>query len=169
MLKLVALRAATVVPTLLLATFMVFVLSHLGPADPAIAFLGEEVTEERLAEVREEFGLNDPLIVQYGNWLSDAVRGDLGTSVHTFEDVSDTIIRTLPTTVQIVVGGLILSVLIGLPLGVWAATRADTNTDRAISSLSVLGVSIPNFWLALILVSALAVNRSWLPATGFTS
>lgn len=169
MLKLIGTRAVTVLPTLLLATFMVFVLSHLGPADPAIAYLGEEITEERLAEVREEFGLNDPLLVQYWNWLSDAVRGDLGTSIHTFEDVSTTIKRTLPVTVQLVIGGLILSVLIGLPLGVWAASRADTATDRTISSLSVLGVSVPNFWLALILVAAFSVNRDWFPAIGFTS
>ncbi len=169
MLKLIGTRVLTIVPTLLLATFMVFVLSHLGPADPAIAFLGENVTTERLAEVREEFGLNDPLVVQYWHWLTDAVQGDLGTSVHTFEDVSTTIKRTLPTTAQLVIGGLILSVAIGLPLGVWAATKANTATDRTISSISVLGVSVPNFWLALILVSAFAVNRSWLPAIGFTS
>lgn len=166
--RLIAFRALTVLPTLLVATFMVFVLSHLGPADPAIAYLGEEITEERLAEVREEFGLNDPLLVQYWNWLSDAVRGDLGTSIHTFEDVSATIKRTLPVTAQLVAGGLVLSVLIGLPLGVWAASRADTVTDRTISSVSVLGVSVPNFWLALILVAAFAVNRDWFPAIGFT-
>jgi peptide/nickel transport system permease protein len=169
MLKLIGGRALTIVPTLLLATFMVFVLSHLGPADPAIAFLGENVTTERLAAVREEFGLNDPLVVQYWHWLTDAVQGDLGTSVHTFEPVSTTITRTLPTTAQLVIGGLIFSLAIGLPLGVWAATRANTATDRTISSVSVLGVSVPNFWLALILVSAFSVNRSWFPAIGFTS
>lgn len=169
MLRLIGMRVLTIIPTLLVATFMVFVLSHLGPADPAIAFLGEDITEERLAEVREEFGLNDPLVVQYWNWLKGVVQGDLGTSVHTFEDVSTTITRTLPTTLQLVVGGLFLSVLMGLPLGVWAASRANAPTDRTISSISVLGVSVPNFWLALILVSAFAVNRSWFPAVGFTS
>lgn len=167
MLRLLGIRLAAVIPTLLFATFTIFVLQHIGPADPATVILGENATEERIAQVREQLGLNDPLIVQYANWLADVVTGDLGTSIIRTEEVWDVIARALPVTVQLVAAAVLISIVVGIPLGILAATRANRPTDTAVTSASALGVSVPNFWLALVLVTLFAINWRLLPARGF--
>ena len=160
-------RLITIVPTLLLATVVVFGLVQLIPGDPAQAIAGENATTEQLASIRAELGLDRPLVTQYWDWLTDALQGDLGESLRTREAVSEAITRTLPTTLQLVVGGLIVSALLGIPLGIAAARRANTFADRLISSISAGGISVPNFWMGLILVSFFALQLGWLPATGF--
>lgn len=167
MLRLLGTRLAAVIPTLLFATFTIFGLQHIGPADPATVVLGENATEERIAEVREQLGLNDPLVVQYGKWVGNVARGDLGGSIIRTEEVAAIIGRALPTTVQLVLSGVLISVLVGIPLGILAATRANKPTDLVVTSGSAVGVSIPNFWLALVLVTALAINWRLFPARGF--
>ena len=169
MLRLLGTRLLAVIPTLLFASFVIFGLQHIGPADPATVVLGENATEERIAEVREQLGLNDPLVVQYGKWVADVARGDLGSSIIGSERVSSTIGRSLPTTLQLVFSGVLISVLIGIPLGILAANRANRPIDTAVTSGSAVGVSIPNFWLALVLVTLLAINWRLLPARGFVS
>ncbi len=169
MLRLLGIRLAAVIPTLLFATFTIFGLQHIGPADPATVILGENATEERIAEVREQLGLDDPLVVQYARWLADVATGDLGTSILRTEEVSTVITRALPTTLQLVLAGVLISVLVGVPLGILAATRANRPTDTAVTSASALGVSVPNFWLALVLVTAFAINWRLLPARGFVT
>lgn len=168
MLRLLGTRLAAVVPTLLFATFTIFGLQHIGPADPATVILGENATEERIAEVREQLGLNDPLVVQYGKWLGRVAQGDLGESIIRTERVASIIGRALPVTVQLVLAGVVISVLVGIPLGILAATRANRATDHLVTSGSALGVSVPNFWLALVLVTVFAINWQLLPAVGFT-
>jgi peptide/nickel transport system permease protein len=165
--RLILQRLGVLIPTLFLATFVVFMLLHLIPGDPAIAILGENATPQALADVRERLGLNDPLLVQYWHWLSDALQFDLGQSLRTREDVVDAIRRTLPTTLHIVVGGLIVSTVIGIPVGVASARRANRPADRIITSASSLGVAMPSFWLGLILVSWFSLRWDLLPATGF--
>lgn len=167
MLRLLGVRLAAVIPTLLFATFTIFGLQHIGPADPVTVILGENATPERIAEVREQLGLNDPLVVQYGKWLGDVVTGDLGTSIIRTEQVSDVISRALPTTIQLVVSAVLLSVLVGIPLGILAATRANRPTDTVVTSASAVGVSVPNFWLALVLITLFAITFRLLPARGF--
>ena len=168
MLRLLGIRLAAVIPTLLFATFTIFALQHIGPADPATVILGENATEERIAQVREQLGLDDPLIVQYANWLSDVATLDLGTSIIRTEEVWDVITRALPVTVQLVAAAVLFSVLVGIPLGILAATRANRPTDTVVTSASALGVSVPNFWLALVLVTVFAINWRLVPARGFT-
>jgi peptide/nickel transport system permease protein len=168
MLRLLGTRLAAVIPTLLFATFTIFGLQHIGPADPATVILGENATEERIAEVREQLGLNDPLVVQYGKWLGQVARGDLGESIIRTERVASIIRRALPVTLQLVLAGVIISILVGIPLGILAATRANRAADHLVTSGSALGVSVPNFWLALVLISAFAINWQLLPALGFT-
>lgn len=167
MVKLLITRLFAVIPTLIFATFIIFGLMHIGPADPATVILGENATEERIAEIREQLGLEDPLVVQYGKWLGRIVQGDLGDSIIGSERVATIIGRALPNTLQLVLAGVSISVLVGIPLGVLAATRANRPTDVVVTSGSVLGVSIPNFWLALVLISIFAVRWGWLPARGF--
>lgn len=153
--------------TLLIATFVVFGLLQLVPGDPATAIAGEYATPERLAEIREDLGLNDGLVVQYVKWLGDAVTGDLGDSLYTREPVLDVISARLPVTLQIVALGLLFSVCIGVPAGIIAARRAARATDRLVTGVATLGIAVPNFWLAMILVSLFALERDLLPATGF--
>lgn len=169
MLRLLGTRLAAVIPTLLFATFTIFGLQHIGPADPATLVLGENATEERIAEVREQLGLNDPLVVQYGKWVGRVATGDLGGSIIRTEQVSTIIGRALPTTAQLVLSGVTISVLIGIPLGILAATRANRPTDVAVTSGSAIGVSVPNFWLALVLITAVAINWGLVPARGFAT
>jgi peptide/nickel transport system permease protein len=169
MLRLLGIRLAAVIPTLLFATFVIFALQHIGPADPATVILGENATEERIAAVREQLGLNDPLVVQYVSWLGDVATGDLGSSIIRAEEVSTIISRALPTTIQLVLAGVLISVLVGVPLGILAATRANRPTDTLVTSASAVGVSVPNFWLALVLITAFAINWRLLPARGFVT
>ncbi len=169
MLRLLGTRLAAVIPTLLFATFTIFGLQHIGPADPATLVLGENATEERIAEVREQLGLNDPLVVQYGKWVGRVATGDLGGSIIRKEQVSTIIGRALPTTAQLVLSGVTISVLIGIPLGILAATRANRPTDVAVTSGSAIGVSVPNFWLALVLITAVAIKWGLVPARGFAT
>ena len=169
MLRLLLTRIAAIVPTLLFATFTIFGLQHIGPADPATVILGENATEERIAEVRDQLGLNDPLVVQYGKWLGDVVTGDLGESIIRSERVATTIGASLPITLQLVLAGVFISVVVGIPLGILAATRANKPTNMVVTSGSAIGVSIPNFWLGLVLITALAINWKIFPARGFAT
>ena len=169
MLRLLATRLAAIIPTLLFATFTIFGLQHIGPADPATVILGENATEERIAEVRDQLGLNDPLIVQYGKWLGDVATGDLGESIIRSERVATTIRTSLPITLQLVLSGVFISVILGIPLGILAATRANKPTDVMVTSGSAIGVSIPSFWLGLVLITALAINWKIFPARGFAT
>ncbi|MGF1599788.1 MAG: ABC transporter permease [Acidimicrobiales bacterium] len=167
MLRLLGTRLVAVIPTLIFATFTIFGLQHIGPADPATVVLGENATEERIAEVREQLGLNDPLVVQYANWVGKVATGDLGESLIRTEQVASIIGRALPTTLQLVLAGVLISVVVGVPLGILAATRANKPTDLMVTSGSAVGVSVPNFWLALVLVALVAINWQLLPARGF--
>lgn len=169
MLRLLGTRLLAVIPTLLFATFLIFGLQHIGPADPATVVLGENATEERIAEVREQLGLNDPLVVQYAKWLGNVAQGDLGSSIIGSEQVSTTIGRSLPTTLQLVLSGVLISVVVGIPLGIMAANKANSRLDAGITSGSAVGISIPNFWLALVLVMVFAIHWRLFPARGFVS
>ena len=169
MVRLLLTRLGAIVPTLLFATFTIFGLQHIGPADPATVILGENATEERIAEVREQLGLNDPLVVQYAKWLGDVATGDLGESIIRSERVATTIGASLPITLQLVLAGVFISVVVGIPLGILAATRANKPTDMVVTSGSAVGVSIPNFWLGLVLITALAINWKIFPARGFAT
>jgi peptide/nickel transport system permease protein len=160
-------RVLALVPTLLLATFGIFFLIQLAPGDPAIALAGENATATRIAEIRRQQGFDRPLLAQYWTWLTHAVRGDLGVSITTRESVLSAVGRTLPTTVQLVVAGLVVAAVLGVIAGVASARRANTAADAVISSVSSAGAAMPSFWLGLVLVSVFALRVHWFPATGF--
>jgi peptide/nickel transport system permease protein len=162
-------RLLWLVPTLVLATFGIFWLIHLAPGDPAITLAGENATARQIETIRDELGLNQPFLVQYWHWLTHAVSGNLGTSLNTRQSVASAIGAALPTTLQLVVGGLLVAAILGTVAGVVSARRANTATDAVVSSLSSAGAAIPSFWLGLVLVSVFALGTRWFPATGFVS
>lgn len=167
--KLFARRLLLAVPMLLVVSFLVFVLVDLAPGDAAVSLAGDRPTPERLAEIRAELGLDDPLLVRYGRWLGDAVTGDLGTSLQTREPVLDKITETAGVTVSLVLVAVVLSTAIALLLGVIAAVRSGGLLDRAITTASAVAVAAPPFWLGMLLILWLAINRTWLPALGYSS
>ncbi len=167
--RMVASRLLQAIPILVLATFIVFSLMQLIPGDIAITLAGENASMDRIAQIREALGLNQPFFAQYGHWLWHAAQGDFGQSLLSGEPVAKTIARTFPNTLLIAFYATILSVLLGVPLGILSATRSGSKTDSTIMGASSLGVAVPNFWLGMILVLYFALQLKWFPATGFVS
>jgi peptide/nickel transport system permease protein len=159
-------RLMQAVPVVIFATFVVFSLLKLVPGDIAVTLAGENATEERIAEINQLYGLDRPFLVQYGSWLVRAVQGDLSNSLMSGEAVLTSIARSLPNTLLIVFIALFLALVIGITAGIAAARHPGSLLDKALMTLASLGVAIPNFWLAMILVSMFALERTWFPATG---
>jgi len=159
-------RLAQVVPVMVLATLVVFGLMHIVPGDPAVVLAGDQATGERIEEIRQLYGFDQPFLIQYWNWLSDAMRGDLSQSLLSSESVSVLIAQNFPNTLLVVVYAMVISLVIGVPLGIAAAIRAGSAADAAVGALSSVGVAMPNFWLGMILVSFFALSLGWFPATG---
>jgi peptide/nickel transport system permease protein len=167
MARVVAKRLLQVVPTLLLATIVVFVLQHLVPGGPANAIAGEYATPERIASINSQLGLDDPVLVQYWNWLTSALRADLGTSLATGQPVMELIEQRLPATLTLGFAAMSVSIIVGVPLGIAGAVRRGRRSDGVITGIATLGVAIPNFWLGMMFVLLFGIQLKWLPATGF--
>jgi peptide/nickel transport system permease protein len=155
--------------TLFLITVIVFAGVRMIPGDPARVMAGTEADAAGLEEVRQKYGLRDPLPVQYVKWAGRALRGDLGESIRTKEPVLRLIRQKLPITLQLALYALTIALLIAIPAGVLAAMRRNTVWDYLASGVSLCGVSIPNFWLGIMLILFLSVRLRWLPASGFVS
>ncbi|HEY8418467.1 MAG TPA: ABC transporter permease [Limnochordales bacterium] len=165
----VAGRVAAVVPVAFLVTFVTFFLLRLVPGDPAAVMLGPQAGEEQIQALRERLGLDRPVWAEYIRWLTRAVQGDLGDSIFLGRSVWQAIAERLEPTVTLTVLAVGLAAIVGVTAGVASAWRHRTAVDHAIMLVSMLGVSIPNFWLALMLSLLFAVQLGWLPATGFVS
>jgi len=152
-----------------LATFVVFSLLQLVPGDPAVTLAGDSATPQRIAEIREIYGLDRPFLVQYGTWLVHAAEGDLSKSLLSGEPVRELIVDRLPNTLLIVAGALLISLLVGIPLGMAAGVRPGSRLDGFLNMIASLGVAVPSFWLGMLLVSLFALSLHWLPATGAVS
>jgi peptide/nickel transport system permease protein len=160
-------RLLAALPVLLGVSILVFSMLHLLPGDPAQILLGDAVTSAgELQRLRRELGFDAPLPVQYARFLGRALQGDLGRSLQTRRPVLDEILAQLPSTVQLTLAGLALAVLIGLGLGVAAATQRGSWPDSLCMALALGGVSMPAFWLGLMLIFLFALQLGWLPATG---
>lgn len=165
-LRLIGRRLVQVAPVIVLATFVVFGLQQLVPGDIAVTLAGDNATDARIAEIRKLYGLDRPFFEQYGTWLWHALHGDLGRSILSGEVVLDAILRRFPTSLLIVGCALVLSLVVGVPLGILAATRPGSRIDAFVTSIASLGVALPNFWLAMLLVATFALNWNFFPATG---
>jgi peptide/nickel transport system permease protein len=155
--------------TLFLITVFVFAGVRMIPGDPARVMAGTEADAAGLEEIRQKYGLRDPVPVQYLKWAGRALRGDLGESIRTKEPVLRLIRQKLPITLQLALYSLVIALLIAVPAGVLAAVRRNTVWDYLASGVSLCGVSIPNFWLGIMLILFLSVRLQWLPASGFVS
>jgi peptide/nickel transport system permease protein len=160
-------RAAISVVTLFVISMIVFTGVRMIPGDPARVMAGNEADEAGLEEVRQKYGLTDPIPFQYLRWVSLALRGDLGESIRTRESVVKTVATKLPITIELAFLSLLIAVSIAIPAGVLAAVRRNTVWDLLTSGASLGGVSIPNFWLGIMLILLFSVRLGWLPASGF--
>lgn len=147
-----------------------FLLIHLVPGDPVQIMLGINATPERVASLTNHLGLDKPLLVQYGQYIANVLQGDFGTSIKTGRPVLMEIIERFPETVKLAAFGILIAIVIGISLGVLAAKYKDTIIDRLCTGFATLGVSIPSFWLAILLIIVFSVNLGWFPiasGTGF--
>ena len=160
-------RAAISVVTLSVISMIVFTGVRMIPGDPARVMAGNEADEAGLEEVRQKYGLNDPIPFQYLRWVGLALRGDLGESIRTRESVVKTVATKLPITIELAFLSLLVAIGIAIPAGVLAAVRRNTVWDLLTSGASLGGVSIPNFWLGIMLILFFSVRLGWLPASGF--
>jgi peptide/nickel transport system permease protein len=159
-------RILQAIPVVFLASVGVFLLLHLLPGDPALMLAGSDTTPETLEAIRQDLGLNEPLPVQYWIWLQHVLRGDLGKSILSKIPVSQLMMQRAPATLELALAGEILTVLIGIPLGVIAAVKQRTKVDLGITSFISLGLAVPNFWLGILLIILFAVVLGWMPPGG---
>src|SRR5680860_333964 len=160
-------RTGAALVALWLASVIVFAGVRALPGDAALALAGEERDPAALAEIREKYGLDDSVLEQYLRWAGLALRGDLGESVRTGLAVSETIVQKLPITIELAALSVLVGVLIGIPAGVIAASRKGKSADYVSNAVGLAGLSIPNFWLGLVLILLLAVKFPVFPASGY--
>ena len=158
-------RVALTVPVLLGVATLVFSLIHLVPGDPVQAMLGESASPQDIMELRARLGL-DRLHVQYGAFLRGLAAGNLGTSLRTNQPVAKAIAERLPATFELAFAAMAVAVVFAIPLGIIAAARAGTGIDRMATTLALLGISVPNFWLGPLLAIVFSVTLGWLPVSG---
>ncbi|MFN2158700.1 MAG: ABC transporter permease [Anaerolineales bacterium] len=175
-------RLVSVIPTIIGVTFVIFMFQRLIPGDPAVAMLGEHATQENVERIREQFGLNRPPFLdraslekgdirgffdsQYIRYLGRIIRLDLGNSIHRRIPVAETLAIRFPATVELSVVSMLIAILVGVPVGIASAARRNSTLDSASMIGSLIGVSMPIFWLGLMLIMVFAVYLKWLPAGG---
>ncbi|MDR7543075.1 MAG: ABC transporter permease [Armatimonadota bacterium] len=159
-------RLALLVPVVVGITVLVFLLAQLAPGDPVIVMLGPEYDERTAARLRRELGLDRPLVIQYLRWLARAARGDLGRDFISKVPVTDQIGARLPTTLLLTGTTMVVALAVGIPVGVLSAVRRDSLADHLGRVVAMIGVSVPVFWLGMLLIMAFAVRIQWFPPGG---
>lgn len=167
MLSLIGRRVLIAIPTLFLVSLFVFALQRALPGDPFLVIAGEERDPEVIARLRELYRMDDPIVVQFFAWLGQVVQGDFGRSLRTGEPVLHLILQKLPVTFQLATASIIVAIGIGVPMGILAARHKGTVTDYTASALALSGLSIPNFWLGIMLILVVSVQWKLLPASGY--
>lgn len=164
--KYVLKRFAMLIPVLIGVTFIVFFIMALTPGDPVKIILGDNATAQSIEMMREELGLNDPLIVRYARYLGGLLKGDLGTSYSNQLSVKDQILDRFPNTLILATAGIVVSLIIGIPIGIISAKKQYTWIDNTSMIAALIGVSMPAFWFGLILVIVFGLKLGWLPSQG---
>ncbi|AXW88351.1 peptide ABC transporter [Lonsdalea britannica] len=162
-------RLLVAIPTLLIISIFVFSLQKLLPGDPILAMAGEERDPAVMELLREKYRMNDPVVYQYFYWLGDVAQGDFGVSLRTNQPVLELIGEKLPVTLQLAVMAMFFALIIGVPIGILAAVKQNTTLDYLANVVALSGLSIPNFWLGIMLILLVSVQLGWLPASGYES
>ncbi len=166
MIRYIAKRLLLMLPVLLGVVFVVFFIMDLSPVNPAEIILAEGATPESVAALEEELGLNDPFLVRFSNYVFNLLRGDLGLSYKNRLSVSQQIMDYFPNTLILSTASMVIALFLGVTLGIISAKKQNTFTDNAVMILALVGISMPLFWLALLLVLLFAVHLRWLPSSG---
>lgn len=166
MLKYTIRRLLQTIPLLIAISFAAFIMMHLVPGDPVRNMMGIEASKEAVEAERERLGLNDPLLVQYGRFLGGVLQGDLGTSIFTKQSVTEEILKKYPATIKLALGGTIFASVVGILAGIVSAVKRNKLTDNIIMVLSLISVSTPSFFLALVLMLFFSRQLGWLPSMG---
>ena len=162
-------RLAMTIPTFLIVAVIVFTLMRLVPGDPAAVMVGDLNDPVVLEEVRQRLGLDKPLLTQFGIWFSNVLQGDLGNSIMTSEPVLEAITKRFRVTAPVVTLSVILAILIAVPAGLFAAWRQNKRSDIVTMFVVILGLSVPSFWVAILLILVFGVELGWLPTIGYVS
>lgn len=160
-------RLLLLIPVMLGVSFLVFTIMFFTPGDPAKILLGERAPEEEVQALREQMGLNDPFFVQYGRFIFNALRGDLGRSLTTRRPAALELFARFPATMQLAAAAVLVAVLIGIPIGIVSATRQYSIFDGASMGIALVGVSMPNFWQGIMMVLLFSIVLRWLPSSGY--
>ncbi len=169
MLKMIVKRILQLIPVLLITMTITFVITRVLPGNPAVTILGPQASPEAIEAMEEEMGLNDPMPIQYINYIKGIVTGDLGTSYRYNQPVLELLLDKLPNTLSLALTSLIIALVIGIPVGILSAIKQYSIFDYVAMFLALLGVSMPAFWLGLMLVLVFSVNLGWLPTMGMGS
>ncbi|MBI4312667.1 MAG: ABC transporter permease [Chloroflexi bacterium] len=168
--KYVVKRLILAVPTLLLASLAIFSLVRILPGDVIMATLSDQsqtISPERLAQMRHQLGLDEPFIKQYVTWLGGVFQGDLGKSIWAQRPATEELLKALPVTVQLGVMGLVIAWIVGIPVGIISAIRQDKAVDYVGRIISILGVAVPEFWIATIIILVMSLWFNYLPPLGY--
>jgi len=168
-LRFIAQRLLQTIPVLLVVSVTVFSLIHMIPGDPVQVMVGDSQDPEVVAAIRHDLGLDRPLYVQYVSWLGDALRGDLGMSIRTRQPVTEIVVERAQPTLQLTMVALLMALSVALPMGIIAATRRNSGIDVGATTFALLGVSMPNFLIGLLLIFVFAIKLGWLPTSGYAS
>jgi peptide/nickel transport system permease protein len=169
MIGLILKRMIQLVFLLIGISFLVFTSMHIAPGDPAAIIGGPTATESDIASIRENLGLNDPFLVQYGRYMTGLVQGDLGYSYQTNQSVSEAILTRFPNTFKLAIASMIVAVVIGVAAGIISALKQNSWFDVSSTVVALSGISIPNFWLGTVLILIFAVNLQWFPVAGLSA
>ncbi len=163
-------RVLQAIPTLIVISFLIFSLLYLTPGDPVYLMLGagesQSVSQEMYDQVREDLGLDDPFIVRYIDFISGAIRGDLGESYNSGQSVGEEVFKRMPATLVLTFAAVVIAILIAVPLGSAAAIKHNSFIDSIATFIATLGVSLPRFWFAIILIIVFSLNLGWFPSQG---
>lgn len=162
-------RLLSILPTLLFVSMLVFGLQQLLPGDPAKILAGEEQDPSVVAYLRERMHLDEPLPVRYAYWIGGVLKGDLGESVRTQQPVLELVLQKLPVTLQLALMAFVIALAIGIPAGIVAAVKRGTWWDALANGVALSGISLPNFWLGILMILLFSVQLGWLPASGYVS
>lgn len=164
--KYIVKRILGLIPVLLLVSIFSYMIIQAAPGDPVDNYVRPGMTQEQIEAVKEEYGLNGNIAQQYLNWLTHVLKGDLGTSIYKHRPVTEMIAERLPATLMMMGAALLISLVISIPLGLWAGLHKNKLADKVISVITYLGISVPPFWFAMILVLFFALQLHWFPTGG---